>query len=412
MGWTSTGDPYANVGGAGFNFDSEAAAKEFAERHGWEYVIKKHHTPLLKVKLYAKNFQVEGNLVMAEKNDDLISRLSDDILIYIISLLPVECAVRTSFLSRRWSNLWNEPLELKGTAEDIRILVLELVELYNRHPLLPCHRQVRFRFGKSNLLVATIEDNQKLHLKFSDGSSTLRNSLFLTRPSSSIHDLAVKTLHLTSVSDLTVEKVTSLVSYFKNLESLQLTECNFKSHGIGAGFPILTSLTILDCLELTDVHSFSRNLKRFFFRGNFVRFRFYTSKTSLEIATIDLRKGPGCVDVTYCCLRTNLLAFRNVKILTICGWLFNMPIKELIWCDRPSLQDGFVYKNLKELRWIESSMESYRIDTMLSFLHICPSLEKLFITVRFFNSEIALADRLCEVVPGELVFILQSKWQH
>ncbi|TXG56679.1 hypothetical protein EZV62_017992 [Acer yangbiense] len=59
-GWTSTGDPYANVGGAGFNFDNEAAAKEFAERHGWEYVIKKHHTPLLKVKSYAKNFKWKG----------------------------------------------------------------------------------------------------------------------------------------------------------------------------------------------------------------------------------------------------------------------------------------------------------------------------------------------------------------
>ncbi|KAK2656808.1 hypothetical protein Ddye_009860 [Dipteronia dyeriana] len=60
MGWTSTGDPYANVGDAGFNFDSEAAAKEFAERHGWEYVVKKHHTPLLKVKSYAENFKWKG----------------------------------------------------------------------------------------------------------------------------------------------------------------------------------------------------------------------------------------------------------------------------------------------------------------------------------------------------------------
>ncbi|KAK0602986.1 hypothetical protein LWI29_000167 [Acer saccharum] len=60
MGWTSTGDPYANVGDAGFNFDSEVAAKEFAERHGWEYVVKKHHTPLLKVKSYAENFKWKG----------------------------------------------------------------------------------------------------------------------------------------------------------------------------------------------------------------------------------------------------------------------------------------------------------------------------------------------------------------
>lgn len=39
MGWTSTGDPYANVGEAGLSFDSEEAAKSFSERHGWDYVV-------------------------------------------------------------------------------------------------------------------------------------------------------------------------------------------------------------------------------------------------------------------------------------------------------------------------------------------------------------------------------------
>ncbi|CAL5332542.1 unnamed protein product [Camellia sinensis] len=68
MGWTSTGDPYANVGDAGLSFDSEEAAKAFAEKHGWEYVRTERmeskgerktkielsrHTPLLKVKAYA-----------------------------------------------------------------------------------------------------------------------------------------------------------------------------------------------------------------------------------------------------------------------------------------------------------------------------------------------------------------------
>lgn len=39
MGWTSTGDPYANVGDSALSFDSEEAAKAFAEKHGWEYVV-------------------------------------------------------------------------------------------------------------------------------------------------------------------------------------------------------------------------------------------------------------------------------------------------------------------------------------------------------------------------------------
>lgn len=39
MGWTSTGDPYANVGDAALSFESAEAAKAFAEKHGWQYVV-------------------------------------------------------------------------------------------------------------------------------------------------------------------------------------------------------------------------------------------------------------------------------------------------------------------------------------------------------------------------------------
>ncbi|EYU44504.1 hypothetical protein ABFS82_08G059000 [Erythranthe guttata] len=60
MGWTSTGDPYANVGDSALSFDSQESAVSFAERHGWEYTVKKHQTPLLKVKTYADNFKWKG----------------------------------------------------------------------------------------------------------------------------------------------------------------------------------------------------------------------------------------------------------------------------------------------------------------------------------------------------------------
>ncbi|CAN6682282.1 unnamed protein product [Malus baccata var. baccata] len=60
MGWTSTGDPYANVGEAGLTFESEEAAKAFAEKHGWDYTVRKRHTPLLKAKAYADNFKWKG----------------------------------------------------------------------------------------------------------------------------------------------------------------------------------------------------------------------------------------------------------------------------------------------------------------------------------------------------------------
>ncbi|XP_021729636.1 NADH dehydrogenase [ubiquinone] iron-sulfur protein 4, mitochondrial-like [Chenopodium quinoa] len=60
MGWTSTGDPYANVGESALTFNSEEDAKAFAERHGWQYEVKKRHTPLLKPKAYADNFKWKG----------------------------------------------------------------------------------------------------------------------------------------------------------------------------------------------------------------------------------------------------------------------------------------------------------------------------------------------------------------
>ncbi|KAH9303758.1 hypothetical protein KI387_008162, partial [Taxus chinensis] len=48
MGWTSTGDPYANVGDAALYFKSKEAAIHFAEKHGWDYKVKDPHTPLLR----------------------------------------------------------------------------------------------------------------------------------------------------------------------------------------------------------------------------------------------------------------------------------------------------------------------------------------------------------------------------
>jgi len=39
MGWTSTGDPYQNVGEASLSFDTKDSAVEFAEKYGWQYSV-------------------------------------------------------------------------------------------------------------------------------------------------------------------------------------------------------------------------------------------------------------------------------------------------------------------------------------------------------------------------------------
>ena len=40
MGWTSTADPYENVGRAGMSFDTAEASRAFCEKHGWRYNVK------------------------------------------------------------------------------------------------------------------------------------------------------------------------------------------------------------------------------------------------------------------------------------------------------------------------------------------------------------------------------------
>jgi hypothetical protein len=39
MGWTSTGDPYANLGDHTLVFDTKEAAIDFVQRHGWQFTV-------------------------------------------------------------------------------------------------------------------------------------------------------------------------------------------------------------------------------------------------------------------------------------------------------------------------------------------------------------------------------------
>ena len=39
MGWTSTGDPYANLGDHTLSFDSKEAAVDFVQKHGWNFSV-------------------------------------------------------------------------------------------------------------------------------------------------------------------------------------------------------------------------------------------------------------------------------------------------------------------------------------------------------------------------------------
>ncbi|WRX11502.1 F-box domain - like 10 [Theobroma cacao] len=69
--------------------------------HKWRHPEKEHAPDNLTRKI-ANNLDP----------NDFISRLPDNIFYHIISFLPFQSAVRTTFLSTQWKDLWKEALWL------------------------------------------------------------------------------------------------------------------------------------------------------------------------------------------------------------------------------------------------------------------------------------------------------------
>ncbi|RVW49403.1 F-box protein [Vitis vinifera] len=90
-------------------------------------------------------------------------------------------------------------------------------------------------------------------------------------------------------------------------------------------------------------------------------------------------------------MRLNSLvsAIRGVQILTLSRWTFeHMQIKLVDYLKRAenrlfllARSCSFQFNNLEELWWIINSMDKYDIIVLLSFLKMCPSLKKLFLSI-------------------------------
>ncbi|KAL7095322.1 hypothetical protein ACP275_10G016800 [Erythranthe tilingii] len=79
---------------------------------------------------YVSNFQPKKCAKRYVEADDQISQLPDDILVCILSLLPVKESARTSVLSSRWINLWKHTPSLNLDAPFTPFEVRD-IEKYN-----------------------------------------------------------------------------------------------------------------------------------------------------------------------------------------------------------------------------------------------------------------------------------------
>ncbi|KAE7996835.1 hypothetical protein FH972_001524 [Carpinus fangiana] len=321
---------------------------------------------------------------MKESTLDLVSNLPEEILCRVVSFLPSESALETSFLSTRWRGLWNKTLVQHGTIEAAANAISGFLAHFDELDPLRQPRKLQYHFGKDSILLATIAANNKLHVDFSSGNQEfpklfdwpleLKHQNVTHQPSPST--FFVKTLYLKSVSSLTNEAVSSIVPNFQFLENLKIIECS----GLQAleidSSPKLKSLTILDCLQLKYLHIRCLKLRSFRYQG-LLPWLWPEYHFNLTDAMLDFRQGPGNIGFKSCDFNPTLLTIKNSEILTLCKWTF----EALIWPSISYFHSNFQFYKLKKLWWIDNSTQGYNSEALISFLKLCPALEQLFVTI-------------------------------
>ncbi|WJX21657.1 hypothetical protein P8452_11058 [Trifolium repens] len=321
---------------------------------------------------------------MEESIEDLFRNLPDEIVGCIVSFLPNEHALETSLISTRWRDLWNQILVKHGTIEDITSIVAEFLTNFDVLDPLKRPRKLQFHFDDDNSLFAAIATNSKLLLDFSYKKKKIERKYeleFNLNKQQFTYNLVsptflVKSLYLKSLSYLTSEVASSIVSNLDHLENLVITDCCGLQSLFIESESKLHKLTILDCLQLKSLHLRTSKLKSFRYRGPLPRI-WPESHFNLCHAILDFSQGLSCSDLIAQDFDETLLTIKNSEDLTLCGWIF----EALIWPSISPSSGSFIFYKLRELWWIDNHENENSINALVSFLKLCPALEQLFVTI-------------------------------
>ncbi|KAM2648103.1 hypothetical protein TB1_001272 [Malus domestica] len=327
--------------------------------------------------------------MVKEIADDLFGKLPNEIICKIISFLPSESALETSLISSMWRGLWNTTLVQRVTTDAAAAdAVSEFLSHFDQHDPLGHPRKLQLHFGKrSDLLLATVAANNKLHLEFSTENQEIPRhfgwnlklnhqrvqTLISHRPSPST--FFVKILYLKSVSSFGNEAISSMIPIFEFLENLKIIECEGLQSLHIESSPRLLSLAIFDCQDLKSLHLKTSKLRSFRYRG-FLPQIWTEHHFNLADAMLDFRQGPIHSGFKSTDFDPMLLTIKNAQVLTLSKWTF----QTLIWPSLLSLQANFIFYKLKELRWIDNREERCNSDALMSFIKLCPALEQLSLT--------------------------------
>lgn len=272
--------------------------------------------------------------------NDFLSSLPKEILGHIVSFLPNESSMETILISTKWRDLWNETIVRYGTKQDITNVLAKFLTSFDDFDPLKHPRKLQFHYDQDYALLATIANSTKLLLDFNfsllkkefiENTQKHYELQFKLNEEKKIsynkcftsNIFSLKTLYLKSISYLTSEVASSIVSSLDHLENLVIVSCNgLKSLSIDSNFE-LHKLTILDCLELKWLHLKTSKLKSFQYRGSLPwilpEFHF-----NLSDAILDFRLGLSCGGIKSKDFDATLLTIKNSQALTLCRWTFEV----------------------------------------------------------------------------------------
>ncbi|CAH8376427.1 unnamed protein product [Eruca vesicaria subsp. sativa] len=343
---------------------------------------------------------------MDKHEQDNLSSLPLELLLYIISFLPFESTRLIPFVSKRFRSVWSQALVLahipNGSIEEISHALTSFIHNFNEQDPSKNTRKMELHFDKSTFVSTILGLHNTMHMSFFSGGSKSEESFCwrieikdqIPRRVES-KGFLVKTLCLDSVGSLTHEVVSSMVLDCSLLENLKICGCkDLTSLTIDSPTRLL-NLSILDCPKMRYLDIRSSKLKTLHYQGFLPSIKIH-EHFNLTNAIFHVRKGPSYYNNALE-IGPLLLVIKNSQSLTLCKWMFEELIKPSI----SSSWTSFQFYKLHELCWIDNSMKQENINSLISFLKLCPSIERIFITIHedieeehvgFFDEE----DEVCE----------------
>ncbi|XP_020591288.1 F-box/FBD/LRR-repeat protein At1g78750-like [Phalaenopsis equestris] len=375
---------------------------------------------------------------------DRLTQLPDVLRLYILSLLPLKFAIRTSVLSSKWRGIWRfrwpQPsfINIFPSPSLPHPEFVSLVDDFFRRRGFARIDCLQIMYSPSALQIPDIkrwlsyaascsvcEFYLDLSLKASSPNKTRRRGaraaaaaaapiLDFNFRSPTLNHLTLRGFHLSASPPsfrmllfhleilnlweicLSSASLRRILANCPALRSLSIRRCqDLKKVAIPVSAIRLTSLTVVDCRKVSAISVLALGLRSFRFSGDLLKTYFIQSPAMLE--DVYISSGTAVPSVSSGDWVKPFGALASLKVLTLCSITL-----ECIADLSAHAEVGFhLFPNLVELQLLMTMMADSNLSDIYGFFKYCPCprLEKLFLELPMSTCDPSMSTFL--LVPTE-----------